>query len=251
MSFHTILYHEIREAAVFDPSHPSPIEVKQDYTDALPSLLFVTLENFKEQMNYLKKQGAHTLTLDEVRDFYYQDKSLPDKSILITFDDCYQALKRYAYPILKEYGFHAVVFTVTGWLNTNPADFTPERSVCLTEEDLTPMADVFEYANHTHHFHTRSSIQTGRIMTETDEAFAADLAACNRYPLISAKDTFAYPFGLLEERNVKLLNREHFKLAFTCINGSNEKDTNPLLLKRNVIPYSADIDTFKTLGGLL
>lgn len=251
MSFHTILYHEIREAAVFDPSQPSPIEVKQEYEDALPSLLFVTLENFREQMRYLKEQGAHTLTLHEVRDFYYQDKPLPDKSVLITFDDCYQALKHYAYPILKEYGFHGVVFTVTGWLNTQASTFTPEKSICLTEKDLALMTDVFEYANHTHHFHTRSSFQTGRIMTETDEAFAADLAACNSHPLISAGDTFAYPFGLLEERNVALLEREHFKLAFTCISGSNEKDTNPLLLKRNVIPYSADMDTFKTLSGII
>lgn len=251
MSFHTILYHEIREAAAFDPFCPSPIEVKQNYQDALPAPLFVTLEGFKEQMSLLKEQGIHTLTLEEVRDFYYKDKNLPEKSILITFDDCYQALKHYAYPVLKEHGFHGVVFTVTGWLNSEPKAFQPDKSICLAKEELAGMEDVFEYANHTHHFHMRTDIKTSRLMTDTDEAFAADLAVCNSYSLISAKDTFAYPFGLFEERNVRLLNREHFKLAFTCINGSNEKDTNPLRLKRNVIPYSADLDTFKSLAGIV
>lgn len=250
MSFHTILYHEIREAAVFDPSHPSPINVKQDYKDVLPSPLFITLEAFQEQMKYLKELGCHTLTLKEVRDFYYENKSLPDKSILLTFDDCYQALKHYAYPILKEYGFRAVAFAVTGWLNSEPQAFQPDKSICLTKEELIAMEDVFEYANHTHHFHTRTDGKTGRIMTEPEEAFAADLAVCNSHSFLSAKDTFAYPFGLFEERNVELLRREHFKLAFTCISGSNEKDTNPLLLRRNVIPYTADMGTFKALAGI-
>lgn len=245
MSFHTILYHEIREASVFDSSHPSPIDVRQGYKDALPSPLFVTLEGFQEQMRYLKEQGFHTLTLEEVRDFYYQNKNLPENSVLITFDDCYQSLKRYAYPILKEYGFTAVVFTVTGWLHSEARAYAPHMSVCLTPEDLIAMKDIFEYANHTHFFHTRADSSTGRIMTETDEAFAADLAACNSHPFITARDTFAYPFGLFEERNVELLKREHFKLAFTCIGGSNEKDTNPLLLKRNVIPYSANMEVFQ------
>ncbi len=251
MSFSTILYHEIRKASDFDPSHPSPIEVEQDYNDALPSVLFITLESFKEQMKYLKEQEFHTLSLKEVRDFYYEGKTLPEKSILITFDDCYQALKHYAYPILKEYGFHAAVFTVTGWLNTEPEAFQPERSVCLTKEELAVMEDVFEYANHTHHFHTRSDFKTSRIMTETDEAFAADLAVCNSHSYISAKDTFAYPFGLFEERNVSLLSREDFKLAFTCIGGKNDKDTPPLLLRRNVIPYSADLEAFKAITAAL
>lgn len=247
MSFHTLLYHEIREDSDFDPSHPSPIDVSQEYQDALPSLLFITLENFKQQMKYLKDQGYHTLTLEEIRNFYYQCKSLPEKSVLLTFDDCYQALKLYAYPILKGYGFHAVVFTVTGWLHEEEYPFDPHRSICLPREALDSMKDVFEYANHTHLFHTRSDIKTSCSMTETDEAFAADLAACNAHTLITAKDTFAYPFGLFEERNVKLLKREDFKLAFTCIGGRNEKETNPLLLKRNVVPYSVDMEDFQKI----
>lgn len=249
MSFSTILYHEIRKVSDFDPSRPSPIEVEQDYNDALPSVLFVTFESFREQMKYLKEQKFHTLSLKEVRDYYYEGKSLPEKSILITFDDCYQALKYYAYPILKEYGFHAAVFTVTGWLKKEPEVFQTDRSICLTAEELTAMEDVFEYANHTHHFHTRSDLKTSRIMTEPDEAFAADLAVCSSFSYISAKDTFAYPFGLFEERNVTLLRREDFTLAFTCINGKNDKTTPPLLLKRNVIPYSADLEAFKAIAA--
>ena len=61
-------------------------------------------------MDYLHKENYHTLTLDEVKDYYYHEKELPDKSILITFDDCFQSVKRYAYPILKKYGFSCCRF---------------------------------------------------------------------------------------------------------------------------------------------
>src|SRR5690606_3783431 len=130
------------------------IDVKQGYEDILPSPLFVTLKNFKEQMAYLYENGFHTLSLDEVKN-YYQGKSLPEKSVLLTFDDCYQSMKKYAYPLLKQYGFHAVSFVVTSWLHDEPKEYNPEKSVCLTKVDLAEMEDVFEYANHTDSLHQR------------------------------------------------------------------------------------------------
>ena len=152
MSFSTLMYHEIRKEEEFNPEHPSSIDVGQHYHDILPSPLFVTLEHFEEQMSHLHEQGYHTLTLDEVK-AYYQGKSIPAKSVLLTFDDCFQSVKKYAYPILKKYGFHAVAFVVTSWLHDTTKDYNPEKSVCMTKEDLAQISDVFEYANHTHSFH--------------------------------------------------------------------------------------------------
>jgi peptidoglycan/xylan/chitin deacetylase (PgdA/CDA1 family) len=111
----------------------------------------------------------------------------------------------YAYPVLKKYRFHAVAFVVTGWLNTHHMPFDPARSVCLTEIDLYSMTDVFEYANHTDRFHTRSDEQTSILMTAGDNEFAEDLRRCSANPLIRSKDVFAYPFDLYSGRNTDLL----------------------------------------------
>jgi peptidoglycan/xylan/chitin deacetylase (PgdA/CDA1 family) len=244
MPFSTLMYHEIRELSDFNPAHPSHIDVNQNYKDILPPVLFVTLDKFKEQMSYLYNNNYHTLTLEEVRRFYYDHIPLPEKSILLTFDDCYQSIKQYAYPILKEYGFHAVAFVVTNWLHKEAKEFTPDRSVCLTEQDLTTMMDVFEYANHTDSFHIRYDAVTSCLMTESDETFYEDLTKCNKKEIIQAKDVFAYPFGLYEERNTALLKSKGFKLAFTSEPGNDDKNSNPLLLKRNVVPYFIDLDNF-------
>jgi len=232
---------------MFHPDQPHPIEVRQSYEDNLPSILFVTLENFTKQMEYLYENHYHTLTLEELRNFYYNQGVLPEKSILLTFDDCYQSIAHYAYPLLKKFGFHGVAFVVTGWLNRQPSPFRPESSICLTREELEGMKDVFEYANHTNLFHTRSSPSVSRMMEEGSLEISEDLDRCNANPVIGAKDTFAYPFGLYTGQNVALLKEKGFRMAFTTKAGPNGRDTDPLLLNRTVVPYSMEMPVFQDI----
>ncbi len=250
MSFATLVYHEIRESAMFHPDQPHPIEVRQNYEDNLPSVLFVTLENFTKQLEYLYENHYHTLTLEELRNFYYNQGVLPEKSVLLTFDDCYQSIALYAYPLLKKYGFHGVAFVVTGWLNSQKSPFRPEKSVCLTQKELEDMADVFEYANHTDLFHTRTSPFTSRMMEADGLEFSKDLDRCNASPIIGARDIFAYPFGLYTEQNAALLKEKGFHLAFTTKEGSNTRSTDPLFLNRTVIPYFMEMPAFQNILAL-
>jgi peptidoglycan/xylan/chitin deacetylase (PgdA/CDA1 family) len=241
------MYHEIRELGMLHPENPSPIKVRQNYEDKLPAPLFVTLENFSEQMAFLYNNQYHTLSLAQIIDYYTKGTNLPEKSVLLTFDDCYQSIARYAYPILKKYQFHATAFVVTGWLNESAEPFDADQSICLTAEEVKAMADVFEYANHTDQYHTRTGMTTSIIMEVSDQELQEDLACCNANPLISAKNVFAYPFGLYTDRNVESLRKLGYQLAFTSESGKNDSDTDPLLLKRNAVPYFLILDEFQKL----
>lgn len=249
MSYSVLLYHEIREREMLRPGQASEIEVAQAYQDQLPAPLFNTLEQFIEQMAYLAENNYHTLTLSQLERYHYDNAKLPEKSVLLTFDDCYQSIGRYVYPILQQHGFRATVFVVTGWLNAKSQPFTPERSVCMTQEELSKMTDVFEYANHTHAFHTRENMTTTRMMTASDLELVEDLSRCNESTIVQAKHVFAYPFGLYAERNLSLLREMGFRLAFTSESGRNDSKTDPLLLRRNVIPYMMDMETFRHVAG--
>lgn len=109
------------------------------------------------------------------------------------------------------------------------------------------MKDVFEYANHTDQYHTRSGNAVGKMMEASDEEFLADLNHCSSQAIVGAKDVFAYPFGLYCHRNVTLLRNNGYRLAFTSEGGKNNIDMDPLLLKRNVIPYFMELDTFHNI----
>ncbi len=249
MFFTTLMYHEIRKTDEFDATHKYHIEVAQSYDDILPNVLFVTLDNFEEQMKYLYENEYHTLSTDEIIDFYYNQGEIPNKSILLTFDDAYQSMKKYAYPILKKYNFKVLSFVVTGWLFNKIKEFNQNKSICLNFNDLTEISDVFDFANHTHYMHTRLNEKTSAIMFRNENAFIMDLNLCNSFEIINKKNVFAYPFGLYNDENIDTLKQNNFKLAFTSENGINDIDTNPLLLNRNVVPFFLSIDEFKKIVG--
>ena len=75
----------------------------------------ISTDEFEWQMKWLHDNGWQTVSSRELIDFLYEGKALPKKSVLITFDDGYASNLRYAAPVLRQYGYTAVIF-VSGTL---------------------------------------------------------------------------------------------------------------------------------------
>lgn len=75
-------------------------------------------KEFEDQIRFIKKHYV-PVTLEEIYNYYYNDKKLDKYSILITFDDGYKNLKTFVEPILKKYGIKALVFLPTGLIGKN------------------------------------------------------------------------------------------------------------------------------------
>lgn len=81
----------------------------------------VTPRLFADQMHALKIAGFHAITLAQYVNFVHgRRNSLPAKPILLTFDDGRRDAFRYANNTLRNYGYHAVMFTFGSWPITNP-----------------------------------------------------------------------------------------------------------------------------------
>lgn len=85
-----------------------------------PGLVTVSPEIFAEHMGYLARAGYTTLRADDFVDYLQGRRSVPARSVLITFDDGYLDNYVHAFPILQRLGLHAVIFTVTGWVGDGP-----------------------------------------------------------------------------------------------------------------------------------
>lgn len=242
--FNVLMYHEVIKKNDFDYVNYKGIKVKQGYQDVLPPVLFAYLENFERQMKYLHDEGYRTLTLKEVIDFYYNDGKLPEKAVLLTFDDLYKSILRYAYPILKKYAFHAVGFLVRDWVFNEVQKNSDNQSVCMSWEELDQMRDVFEYANHTGSLHTRNNGK-GALEDIDKSSFAQDIKACEDY--VTTKHVFAYPFGIYTIENMDWLREAGFLLAFTSVPGKNTKETNPYELYRDGVLLDYDLEKFKAV----
>jgi len=239
--FYALVYHEIIKREDFDINNPSHIRVKQDYDDILPSSLFAYLDEFEKQMKYLYDNGYKTIKLEDVVDYYYKGKALPEKAVLLTFDDMYKSVYKYAYPILKEYNFNAVGFVVLDWLFDEEHEYSPSFSVCMSKGELNEIRDVFEFANHTRALHTRSGGQTA-VLTVDKETFAEDVKACEEF--LDVKGVFAYPFRGYNDVVISRLKELGFRLAFTANPGLNSINTNPFELHRNLVFIDTDFDKF-------
>ncbi|OGI27014.1 MAG: hypothetical protein A2359_04300 [Candidatus Moranbacteria bacterium RIFOXYB1_FULL_43_19] len=99
------------------------------YTKSVPVLLYhgiitdrdwkedgtnITLDIFEGQMLALKKSGYHTINLSEFSEYMQGKRDLPEKSILITFDDGRKDSYYQADPIFRALGFNAVMFAIVG-----------------------------------------------------------------------------------------------------------------------------------------
>ncbi|GAA3014600.1 polysaccharide deacetylase family protein [Tetragenococcus koreensis] len=245
MGFHALMYHEIREKDSFDATKPSPILVNQPYKDALPVKLFSDLTDFKAQMDFLEQENYYTLSLQEVKNYYQKGKKLPEKSVLLTFDDAYQSVYKYAYPILQQKNFHAVCFVVKSWLFEQIQEFKPSQSVVMAKKELEKMKDVFELANHTTNLHQRYPDGSTEMQKVSEGKLKKDLKDCGQY--VDYADIFAYPFGVYRQADVKRLAQLNIQYAFTTVPGENMRQTPVLTLHRDTIWYGCTLSEFKAL----
>jgi peptidoglycan/xylan/chitin deacetylase (PgdA/CDA1 family) len=68
---------------------------------------------FRVQMQWLRDNGYEVISYDRYYQALISTSSLPDKSVVISFDDGYRDQFRSAYPILREFGYSAIFFPYT------------------------------------------------------------------------------------------------------------------------------------------
>lgn len=78
-----------------------------------PALIYtISKKEIRNHLMILKDAGYHTITMEQLYDYYYKQKPLPAKSFMLTFDDGLRTSYYAADDILKELGFTAVMFVI-------------------------------------------------------------------------------------------------------------------------------------------
>ncbi|PFO80413.1 MULTISPECIES: polysaccharide deacetylase family protein [Bacillus cereus group] len=199
-----------------------------------------TVEQFEKQMKYLVDNHYHTLTLQEFEDFMVRKKKLPEKSVLITFDDGLKSNYIYAYPILKKYQMHAVVFVITSRLTDEIEKFNPRELQPLSKTELDQMRDVFEIGSHTHNLHNRSNGEVD-LIDKDQEAVKKDIQESKQ---LLKTDYFCYPFGIYNQKSITILKDLKFHLAFTTNEGYATQENKRLEINRFGISPQVDMKKF-------
>jgi peptidoglycan/xylan/chitin deacetylase (PgdA/CDA1 family) len=188
---------------------------------------------FRKQMEWLKRNGYTSISTGDWIAYCHEGKTLPPKPVLLTFDDAYEDLTEYAFPVLREYGFTAAVFVVTGEIGGDNSWDRNEGSSsirCMSAEQIRHWsAQGIEFGAHTR-THADLTTLSGNELELEIAGSGDDLAVI----MGAAPLSFAYPFGYYNDAALSCTEKV-FQLAFTCDEGLNVLGTGPCLLRRTMV----------------
>lgn len=192
--------------------------------------LKVPAQQFKQQMKYIKNNGYVTLTLEQLYIFMLDNKPIPEKSVVITFDDGYVDNYKYAYPILKEFNLKATIFAISknidkrkGYMTSNQlrelqANGIDIQSHTLDHEELT----TFSYEKQLTIL-KESKISLENILDKKVNYIAYPYAKYNANTIKAAKDA-GYVMGFILGGKVARKKDGIYTLHRLCVIPSDSMD---------------------------
>lgn len=202
--------------------------------------LTVSPERLKADFRMLQQEGYCTISLEQFQNFQ-DDRNIdmPDKPILITFDDGYLDNYQNAYPILKKYGMIATFFIIADMLWTDDR-LNPERILEMAQGGMS-------FGSHTVTHRALGQLTWDEIKDELINSKAVLESVLGR-----TVTAVAYPRGSYNKNVMMIADNVGYKTGFTVREGICTKSSPNFELRRiPVFKYDGDIaDVLAERGGV-
>ena len=193
----------------------------------------VNVDEFKKQINYLYENGYKTITSLDI----LANDSLPEKPIMIGFDDGHESNYTMAMPILNEYGFKAEIYITTGWIGS-PHYLASEQIIALYKNGMV----------------IGSHGETHRLFNDLSEAEIIEELVNSKSALESIIGEkiviFAAPGGRYNEMTLRCLKDLNYKVAYTSDIGVINEKTDKYKIPRIAIKKNTTMDEFKKIAAI-
>lgn len=196
---------------VYDENDP-PDDLEQRFGN------YISMQDLEEELNWLNEEEYYYPTWKEVRDYVDGKLLLPDKSIVLCFDDGAVSFLENGIPVLEKCKTPATCFMITS--------YNGEEKIAQYQSDYVI------YESHSDNMHRGGgNIGHGGIFTAiSEEDGLADLK--RSIEVCGSGDAFAYPFGDYNESSRSMVEKAGFLCAVTTEYGKAEPGDDPLLLPR-------------------
>jgi peptidoglycan/xylan/chitin deacetylase (PgdA/CDA1 family) len=211
------------------------------------SRLAVPPDSFAAQVRHLHDSGYTTLTFSALAAILDGEMArLPERPIVLTFDDGFADFHSQALPVLRQYGFTATVFVTTGWVadaGRYAAGRRPGRMLCWNQIRETLAAGV-EVGAHSHGHPQLDQISPTSLRDElaTSKNLLQD-------QLGTTVDGLAYPFGYSNARVRRAAREVGYEHACAVGNVIARPGQDAYALPRLTIRRSTRPATFDCVTG--
>lgn len=214
MSYPVLMYHYLG-----DPVDP----------DDFP--YWVTLENFKKQMDFLKNRRFHTISLQKMIDHFDKKEPTRPRSVVLTFDDGHISFYEHAFPVLKMLGFTATMFLIISKIG--------QKNYMDWEQIVEMQRNGFSFESH--------SI-THPIITEINPEQAKEEISCSKEILEKNLESpirfFAYRGGHFNDQIKNMVASSGYVAAVCSKGGYNDEKSDRFALFRIPIRRSDSLPKF-------
>ncbi|HIK21650.1 MAG TPA: polysaccharide deacetylase family protein [Synechococcus sp. M44_DOE_062] len=183
-----------------------------------------TVAELRQHFEAIKQAGVTPIHIDQLYKHLRDGDPLPEKAILLTFDDAYLGLYENAYPLLKEYNYPAAYFVQTGFVGvpTSKDHFTWDQ---MREMDASGLIDFAAHTvNHPPDLRVLDDARLRREVFDCKTKLEQELGHPIHY--------FAYPEGNRDERVKQYLADAGYWMSFTMDPGFTGQSPNLLEVRR-------------------
>ena len=246
-----------------------------DKADALTPTYAVSPTNFLRQMDWLRNHGYRFVSIDDVLASRAGKRPLPDRAVLVTFDDAYQSVYVHAWPVLKMFRIPAVVSVVGSWLEQKElvdVDGKPQpRKAMISWEALREMVQsgLVEVGSHSWDLHRgivanpQGNLQPAatnrrwlpeqnrhedevayrrRIEADLSRSVAEIRARTGKAPRV-----ITWPYGRYNATTVSVAEGLGLQVGLTLLDGANRPDTPLHALRRLIVEGELALPDFARL----
>jgi len=197
--------------------------------------LNISPEMFEGHLRWLSRRGYAPIYLADWIAYCRDGKPLPEKPVVLTFDDGYRDTAEFGFALLRKYGFKGTLFLVTDEIGgTNVWDLplgVSEQHLMTAEEVRYWAANGIEIGSH-----SRTHPDLRICATETIEMEMKQSREQLQQLVSEPVTAFAYPYGYFDPRAPDTA-RSLYDAALTCDLGVNVLSTDPMRLRRaTVVP---------------
>ncbi len=186
----------------------------------------------ESDLRYLKEHGYTTIVMQDLID-YTNGGSLPEKPIMITFDDGYYNNYLYAFPLMKEYDCKMVFSPIGRYADQYTQEPDTRASYAHASWDMINemiQSGYIEVQNHSYNMHANTGQRNGakKKKGEDIETYKKVLTddVMHAQQVIEehtgwTPTTFVYPFGAISDVSLEILKEMGFQATLTCAQKTN------------------------------
>ncbi|WP_405105176.1 polysaccharide deacetylase family protein [Paenibacillus sp. FSL K6-1217] len=199
---------------------------------------------FDQQLQLLKQEGFHVITMKQYRQFMLDRAPVPDNAVLLTFDDGYESFYKLAFPILQKHGYTAVNFIIVSDVDHPIKHQVPK----LTWEQMREMKRAgMDFYNHTYNLHNYAVVDAeggtrpaasallyihdenrNELNEEYYRRVTGDLAHAERRlteELGNTDSAIAFPYGSYNDKLLEICDSLGIQLKFNIGLGLGSRTT--------------------------